>query len=168
MPSLNILNNIILTSFFLSLLISCEKPEDDGVLCFPIESSTCPGSAAVNNELFNKGSVDFVYLDTLEMVRYCLNVRYFTGGCPTSQVKLIASDEVIYSDPPERKLLLAKDSIGDLYCLVDEIQSFNLEPLLIGNKTLFTLITKEYVFNNGKYESQYIENQVLYEACFID
>ncbi|MDW3192909.1 MAG: hypothetical protein R8G66_11110 [Cytophagales bacterium] len=93
----------LLTLIFLFALISCS--DDDPTF-------SCDDQAVISDSELDTAPRDAVTIQSLEIDGNCLKIRFSASGCDGDswQVRLLGSELVMESFPPQRGMLLSLDN----------------------------------------------------------
>lgn len=123
--------NLLLTITFINLFFfACQK--DDALI-------KCYQQVIVSTVEYNNAPNDPLEINKLEIIDDCLTINFSAGGCngDSWELKLIASEGALYSQPPQRNVRLS----------------------LKNNEACEKYITKEITFNIA--ELQEDGNQIM-------
>jgi hypothetical protein len=140
--ALNLLFGIIISGLFFT---SCTKEND----CLP---EFCDQSVIVNKNEYSSAPGDQLTIISAELQGDCLKIKFASGGCNGNswEVKLIDSEVVLYSYPPQRNLRLSLKNKELCLAHIEKEITFDVKNLQVpGNKVLLNIA------NSG--------SQILYE-----
>lgn len=119
---------------FLSLLLlglfSCD--EDTMFL-------NCEGQAIVSDEDFALAARDELVINRLAIHDDCLTVSISASGCDGEswEVRLIGSEAVLLSLPPQRPMLLSLNNMEECEAFITRKYSFDLTPTQAGGSAVW-------------------------------
>ena len=140
--------NFVFAFVMISLsLPSCTKDKDD---CH--QSPDCDQFVIIDGAQYLTAPDDQLTIVSAELTDDCLRIKFASSGCSGSswKVKLIDSETVLYSDPPQRNLRLSlkNQELCDAY--IGKEITFDISVLRVnGNRVLLNIT------NSG--------SQILYE-----
>ncbi len=137
-------NGIPLVFVFLLVISACSS--DDNT------TSNCDQIIIIDSNQYKNSPNDHLTVNSLEINDNCLKISFSSGGCSgdTWALKLIDSEAILESNPPQRNLRLSlkNEELCEAY-ITKEI-TFDINKLQVdGNKVLLNLT------NSG--------DQILYE-----
>jgi hypothetical protein len=124
---------------------SCNK-ENDNI------NTSCDQSVIISKEKYNTEPNDPLTIISAELNEGCLKINFASGGCDGSswEVKLIDSEIILYSNPPQRNLRLSLKNQELCDAHIEKEITFDVKDLQVsGNKVLLNIT------NSG--------DQILYE-----
>ncbi len=114
--------------------ISCNNDDDD--------SSNCNQVVIVSSEQYESAPNDQLFINTLELNGDCLKINLSSSGCSgdTWNLKLIDSESIMESNPPQRNLRLSLNNEEDCEALITIELTFDVYDLRVdGNKVLLNI-----------------------------
>jgi len=127
------------------LLYSCSNDTDN-------DHSICEDQIIVSSDDFNNALSDQIANSTLEIKDNCLRIALSASGCDgnTWIVQLIASEEILYSEPPQQNIKLSFQNNEFCTTVISKEFTFDITSLqLSGNQIVLNIV------NTG--------DQILYE-----
>ena len=114
--------------------------------------STCDLSVLIDSYAFNNDSSNNYSIDSIEIENNCLIINFGSSGCDASswQEKLIDSEEILESFPPQRNLIFSLENNEICLAYFTKEVSFDISELQIDNQSSVVLN-----FGDG--------NQLLYQ-----
>jgi len=113
-------------------LISCEDKKSD--------HETCENQVIIGNNEYNIVSDDQITISDLVIDENCLKCTISASGCDGNSwiVKLVAREEIIYSDPPQRDLKLSFQNNEVCTAVISKEFSFDITALEVsGTNNVF-------------------------------
>lgn len=126
-------------------LNSCNKDKDT-------DQTSCDEQVIVNNDEYNNTSNDQIEISALQIEDNCVKFTLSASGCDgnTWIVKLIDSDEILYSEPPQRNIKVSFQNNEECVAVISKEFIFDITELQVsGNKVYLNIV------NTG--------DQILYE-----
>lgn len=113
------LNLLILPS--LLFLISCSEEDP---------TFTCDELAIISDSDLDTAPRDAVVIQSLEIEEHCLKIRFSASGCDGDswQVRLVGSELVMESLPPQRSMLLSLDNDELCEAVITREMTFDITP----------------------------------------
>ncbi|WP_423127626.1 hypothetical protein [Gaoshiqia sp. Z1-71] len=130
-----------------SFFMSCTKDKDDDC-----RSPVCDRLVVVDGDQYLTAPDDQLTIISVELAGDCLKINFASSGCSGSswKVKLIDSEAVLYSDPPQRNLRLSLNNQEMCDAYIGKEVTFDIKRLRVnGNRVLLNIT------NSG--------SQILYE-----
>jgi hypothetical protein len=137
-------NGIPLVFVFLLVISACSS--DDNT------TSNCDQITIIDSNQYKNSPNDQLTINSLEINDNCLKINFGSGGCSgdTWVLKLIDSEAILESNPPQRNLRLSLKNEEDCEAFITKEITFDINNLQVdGNKVLLNLT------NSG--------DQILYE-----
>ncbi len=128
----------ILVLSLIVLSASCKKEDDNK----PI---TCDQKVLISSSEYNTAPDDALHINSISLVDNCLKIEFGASGCSGSswQLKLIDSEAVQKSEPPQRTLRLSLKNEELCEAYITKELSFDISELQIGgNKVILNI--KDY------------------------
>jgi hypothetical protein len=97
------------------------------------EEASCDSIVISSENLFTNAERDHVFIDEVKLNGDCLEFTYSSSGCDSKSwiVKLIDSETILESDPPQRNLLLSFKNDEKCLAYFTENMSFDISNLKI-------------------------------------
>jgi len=114
--------------------IACNNDDDD--------SNNCDQVTIVSSEQYETAPNDQLFINTLELNGDCLKINLSSSGCSgdTWNLKLIDSESIMESNPPQRNLRLSLNNEEDCEALITIELTFDVYDLRVdGNKVLLNI-----------------------------
>jgi hypothetical protein len=137
-------NGISLVFVFLLVISACSS--DDNT------TSNCDQITIIDSNQYKNSPNDQLTINSLEINDNCLKINFGSSGCSgdTWVLKLIDSEAILESNPPQRNLRLSLKNEEDCEAFITKEITFDINKLQVdGNKVLLNLT------NSG--------DQILYE-----
>lgn len=117
---------------FVAVLLSCSKNDNE-------EFVDCNFTVLVSNEQFVKAPSDQLTINRLVIKGDSLKINFSSSGCnrDTWKVKLISSEDVLESNPPQRKMRLSLDNKELCEAFITKEVSFNISELQVDNNQVY-------------------------------
>ncbi len=122
----------VLVSFF--MLLSCRSDDDGSEDNNNI--SNCDDTILISKILFDTAPSDQLFINNLEIIGNCLTINFSSGGCDGNswEVKLIDSEAILESNPPQRNLRLSLKNEELCLAFITKELSFDISSLrMIGS-----------------------------------
>ncbi len=135
MKTFNLILGTILICFSLT---SCDKDDNN--------STNCDKQVVVSADEYNTAPNDQLTINTLELNGDCLKINFSSGGCSgdTWELKLIDSETILYSNPPQRNLRLSLKNEELCEAYITKELTFEVSALQVdGNKILLNITNSE-------------------------
>jgi len=136
--------------YFISIALmlclnSCSKDKDT-------DHTSCDYQVIVSSDDYNNTSSDQIAISTLEINDNCLKISLSASGCDgnTWIVHLIASEEILYSDPPQRNIKVYFQNNEICTAVIGKEFTFDITELQVSDNKVYLNI-----INSG--------DQILYE-----
>lgn len=127
---------LILTLIGIAIL-SCSNDNDNG------NSNNCDFETLISAEQYENAPSDQLNINSIEINDNCLKINFSSGGCDgdTWVLKLIDSEDILESNPPQRNLRLSLKNEELCEAYITKELTFNITNLQIdGNKVQLNLI----------------------------
>lgn len=123
---------IIGISFF-----SCSSDDDNG------NQNNCDFKTIINKNQYEAAPSDPLAINSLEINDNCLKINFSSSGCSgeTWEIKLIDSEDIMESNPPQRNLRLSLKNEEDCLAIVTKELTFDISNLQIGGNQVQLNIT---------------------------
>ncbi|HIB38132.1 hypothetical protein [Mesonia sp.] len=130
-------------------LISCTSCDENETNYF----SSCDFECIVDPDIYENSESSNVTISNLEIIDNCLTINYSSSGCDGStwEVRLIANDEVLESNPPQRNLKFELTNQEACLAVISKSSSFDILNLQVEGSTSVYLNLDGY------------DNSILYE-----
>lgn len=137
------MKNIVALIFFMTLALgACSN--DDGRI--NPNNSTCDFGTIVSSVEYRDAPLDYLVINSLEIMDDCLVVVFSASGCDgnTWEVKLVDSEEIFESNPPQRNLKLFLKNQEDCEAFITKEMSFDISNLQVdGNQVRLNITNAE-------------------------
>lgn len=134
----------LLTLIFIGItILSCSDcPDDDDIS----NSNNCEFETISSAEQYQNAPSDALDINSLEINGNCLEINFRAGGCDgdTWELKLIDSEEVFESDPPQRNLRLSlkNEELCEVY--IERELTFDISNLQVnGNRVQLNITNSD-------------------------
>ena len=118
--------SLILLSFIFFTLISCKDNSLNS------NQSDCDQKIIINNSLYKNSPNDIFEFINVEIENNCIIILIeYGGGCGEVEFKLIDSEIVAKSNPPQRDIRLSFKDDDDCEALIRKEITFDLTPIQI-------------------------------------
>jgi hypothetical protein len=130
------LNRILGVTIFCFCLISCGKDVDF--------SAICEQRVEINAGEYKTAPNDLLNISELEIIDDCLRIKFWAGGCngTTWELRLIDSETIFYSYPPQRTLRLSLKNEELCKALIAREETYDISKLQIGGTKILLNIAK--------------------------
>lgn len=138
--------NLIFIGLVINLLItSCEKDNKCNI-------DDCDQQVLISNNQYHNAPNDQLEINSIELIDDCLKISFSSGGCSgdTWIVKLIDSENIMESAPPQRNMRLSLDNNEPCDAYISKEITFNIKSLQVDGGEVFLNIVNS-------------EDQILYE-----
>jgi hypothetical protein len=137
-------NRIIIFSVVLFGILSCTNDDDN--------LSSCDQVIVISSEQYANAPADKLTINSLEINGDCLKINFSSSGCSgdTWKLKLIDSEVVLETNPPQRNLRLSFKNEEACEAYITKEITFDIKSLQFDRNQLLLNIT-----NSG--------DQILYE-----
>ena len=118
--------------------IACNNDDDD--------SNNCDQVTIVSSEQYETAPNDQLFINTLEINGDCLKINFSSSGCSgdTWILKLIDSENIMESNPPQRNLRLSLRNEEDCEALITKELTFDINELRVdGNQVLLNITNSD-------------------------
>jgi len=118
----------------LFVFISCNNDDDD--------SNNCDQVSIVSVNQYETAPSDQLYINSLEIIGDCLKIGFSSGGCngDTWIIKLIDSESIMESNPPQRNLRVSLKNEEDCEAIIYKELTFDINELKVeGNQVLLNI-----------------------------
>ncbi|SFU41721.1 hypothetical protein SAMN05216480_1035 [Pustulibacterium marinum] len=124
----------------LSILACTDDDNNNG------SSANCDFETLISAEQYQNGTFDQLEINSLEINGDCLKINFSSGGCDgnTWELKLIDSEDILESDPPQRNLRLSLKNEELCEAYITKELTFDISNLQIdGNEVLLNITNSE-------------------------
>ena len=124
-------------------IIACNNDDD---------SNNCDQVTIISLEQYETAPNDQLFINTLELNGDCLKINFSSSGCDgdTWILKLIDSESIMESNPPQRNLRLSLRNEEDCEAVITRELTFDVNELRVGGNQVLLNITNS-------------DDQILYE-----
>ena len=119
-------------------IIACNNDDND--------SSNCDKVTIVSSEEYETAPNDQLFINTLELNGDCLKINFSSSGCngDTWSLKLIDSEIILESNPPQRNLRLSLKNEELCEALITKELTFDINELRVdGNQVLLNITNSD-------------------------
>ncbi len=123
------------------MLLSCSDNDDSGNI------ANCDSGTLVSSEQYENAPSDKLTINKVEINGDCLSINFSSGGCSGNswELKLIDSEDILESNPPQRNLRLSLKNEELCAAYITKKLTFDISGLQVdGNKVLLNLINSDY------------------------
>ncbi|PCI01859.1 MAG: hypothetical protein COB81_06625 [Flavobacteriaceae bacterium] len=118
-------------------IIACNNNDD---------SNNCNQVTIVSSEQYETAPNDQLFINTLELNGDCLKINFSSSGCngDTWVLKLIDSENIMESNPPQRNLRLSLRNEEDCEAFITRELTFDVNELRVnGNQVLLNITNSD-------------------------
>ena len=131
---------ILTLLFIVGLLTNCDDNHDIK------EPGNCDLNVIVDSDLYKNAPSDNLTINSMEITDDCLTINFSSSGCSGEswEIKLIDSESILESDPPQRniRLSLKNEELCDAY--ITKELTFNIANLKVdGNRVILNLLNSD-------------------------
>jgi len=125
---------------------SCNNDDDSN------NSKTCDFITLVNSEKYANAPSEQLTINSLEISENCLEISFSSSGCigDTWELKLIDSEDILESNPPQRNLKLSLKNEEECEAFITKELSFDISNLKVDGSQVQLNVTNS-------------DDEVLYE-----
>jgi hypothetical protein len=131
------MKNISLAFLFIAIgFWSCDKNDDNN------NANNCDLETLISSDQYSNAPADPLTINRLEIEDNCLKINFSSGGCSGSswKIKLIDSEAILKSNPPQRNLRLSLKDEELCEAWITKELSFDLSKLqLDGDKVILNI-----------------------------
>ncbi|MDO5976580.1 hypothetical protein [Flavivirga jejuensis] len=130
---------LILTLIGLANL-NCSNDDDNG------NQNNRDFETVISAEQYENAASDQLTINNLEIENNCLKINFSSGGCDGNswEIKLIDSEDILESNPPQRNLRLSLKNEEACLALITEELTFDISNLQIdGNQVLLNITNSD-------------------------
>lgn len=115
----------------------CSSDDDNG------NQNSCDSPTIINKNQYATAPSDPLAINSLEINDNCLKINFSSSGCSgeTWEVKLIDSEEIMESNPPQRNLRLSLKNQEVCLAIVTKELTFDISNLQVGGNRVQLNIT---------------------------
>jgi len=127
-------NKILIGLVVIFGIIACNNNDDD--------SGNCDQVTIVSLKEYETAPNDQLFINTLELNGDCLNINFSSSGCNGNSwnIKLIDSEIIMESNPPQRNLRLSLKNEELCEALITKKLTFDINELRVdGNQVLLNI-----------------------------
>ncbi len=138
------INILVVISLFFVTLTACDKEDDNSI--------NCDKQVVISADEYNTAPTDQLTINNLEINGDCLKINFSSGGCSgdTWELKLIDSEIILYSNPPQRNLRLSLKNEELCEAYITKELTFDINELQVDGNQILLNITNS-------------DDQILYE-----
>ncbi len=118
--------------------MACNNDDDN--------SDNCNKVVIISSELYTNAPADQMTINSLDLNENCLNISFSSSGCDGStwEVKLIDSELILESNPPQRNLRLSLKNEEECEAYITKELTFDINNLKIdGNQVLLNITNSD-------------------------
>ncbi|WP_242206678.1 hypothetical protein [Aestuariivivens insulae] len=134
------MKNILILSLIGIAILSCSNNNDNK------NSTNCDFATIISAQQYENAPSDQLNINSLEINGNCLKINFSSGGCSgdTWVLKLIDSENILESSPPQRNLRLSLKNEELCEAYITKELTFDISNLEVdGNKVLLNLINSD-------------------------
>ena len=116
---------------------SCSNDDDNG------NQNNCDFKTIINQNQYETAPSDPLGINSLEINDNCLKINFSSSGCggETWEIKLIDSEDIMESNPPQRNLRLSLKNEEVCLAIVTKELTFDISNLQVGGNRVQLNIT---------------------------
>ncbi|MCL8009482.1 hypothetical protein M8845_18825 [Gelidibacter japonicus] len=116
---------------------SCSNDDDNG------NQNNCDFKTIINKNQYETAPSDPLGINSLEINDNCLKINFSSSGCggETWEIKLIDSEDIMESNPPQRNLRLSLKNEEVCLAIVTKELTFDISNLQVGGNRVQLNIT---------------------------
>ena len=121
-------------------ILSCSKDDDNE------NPNNCEFETLVSADEYENAPSDQLTINSLEINNDCLKINFSSGGCSgdTWELKLIDSEAILESDPPQRNLKLSLKNEELCEAFITKEMTFDISNLQVsGNMVQLNLTNSD-------------------------
>ena len=119
---------LFLFSFF--LMLSCQDK---------IDNNLCNQAILIDSNAYSNTTSNNFFINSIEIIDNCLIINYGASGCDGNswQEKLIDSELILESSPPQRNLAFSLENFELCTAYFTKEVSFDISSLQVGGQSVF-------------------------------
>lgn len=119
------------------------------IACCPVieDESMCDDKVIIDKNLFDSAPNSSLNITKIEIIGDCLNIDFNASGCNGNswKVKLIDSEAILKSNPPQRNLRLSLENNELCEAIIHKKISFDISKLrLTGSEVILNIVNSEH------------------------
>lgn len=119
------------------------------IACCPVieDESMCDDKVIIDKNLFDSAPNSSVNITKIEIIGDCISIDFNAGGCNGNswKVKLIDSEAILKSNPPQRNLRLSLENNELCEAIIYKKISFDISKLrLTGSEVILNIVNSEH------------------------
>lgn len=119
------------------------------IACCPVieDESMCDDKVIIDKKLFDAAPNSSVNITKIEIIGDCLSIDFNASGCNgiSWKVKLIDSEAILKSNPPQRNLRLSLENNELCEAIIHKKISFDISKLrLTGSEVILNIANSEH------------------------
>lgn len=119
------------------------------IACCPVieDESMCDDKVLIDKNLFDSAPNSSVNITKIEIIGDCLSIDFNASGCNGNswKVKLIDSEAILKSNPPQRNLRLSLENNELCEAIIHKKISFDISKLrLTGSEVILNIVNSEH------------------------
>lgn len=134
------MKKILILTIIAIAVLSCSDNDGNG------NSNNCDFASIVSTEQYENAPSDQLAINSLEINGDCLKINFSASGCDGNSwaLKLIDSEHIFESFPPQRNLRLSFKNWEDCLAFITKELTFDISNLQVnGNKVQLNLTNSE-------------------------
>lgn len=134
------MKRILFLTLMVLTILSCSKDDDNE------NPVNCDFDTLISTEQYANAPSDQLTINSLEINNDCLKISFSSGGCTgdTWELKLIDSEEILESYPPQRNLRLSLKNEELCEAYITKEFTFDISSLQVdGNKVQLNLTNSD-------------------------
>lgn len=119
------------------------------IACCPVieDESMCDEKVIIDKNLFDSAPNSSMNITKIEIIGDCLSIDFNASGCNGNswKVKLIDSEAILKSNPPQRNLRLSLENNELCEAIIYKKISFDISKLrLTGSEVILNIVNSEH------------------------
>ena len=119
------------------------------IACCPVieDESMCDDKVIIDKNLFDSAPNSSLNITKIEIIGDCLSIDFNASGCNGNswKVKLIDSEAILKSNPPQRNLRLSLENNELCEAIIHKKISFDISKLrLTGSEVILNIVNSEH------------------------
>ncbi len=119
------------------------------IACCPVieDESMCDDKVIIDKNLFDSAPNSSMNITKIEIIGDCLSIDFNASGCNGNswKVKLIDSEAILKSNPPQRNLRLSLENNELCEAIIYKKISFDISKLrLTGSEVILNIVNSEH------------------------
>ncbi|WP_299186846.1 hypothetical protein [uncultured Aquimarina sp.] len=134
------MKNILILLLIAMAILSCSNDDDN------VDPSNCDLTTLISASEYTSASSDQVTINSITIANNCLKIDFGASGCDgnTWELKLIDSESVFESNPPQRNLRLSLKNEEACQAFITQELDFDISNLQVeGNQVLLNITNSD-------------------------